>query len=107
MENLFNKQIVKLKEHHFHILYWAAQSEVCKKKYNITNIFDDLKINGITRTKQNAMAYIEALDSLCFIETKDESNRKNIYITEAGEHALEELVKNNNYNIKKSIFLEV
>ncbi len=106
MEKLFKNQVNKTELHHFLILYWAAQAEVNETKYNITNVFDDLKELSITRTKQNAIAYVEALSSLCFIDLKDESNRKNIYLTEFGAKALEELVKNKKYKIKKSRFLE-
>jgi len=99
---LFEKQLQKIKRHHFLILYWAAEAEVLGEKYNITNVFDDLKMASITRTKQNAMSYVEVLDALCLIEIKEESNRKNIYLSEYGETALEKLVKKNSYKIEAS-----
>ena len=105
MDELFKNQLDKVKRHHFLILYWAAEAEVNGRKYNITNIFDDLKYIGITRTKQNAMAYVEVLDALCFIDVKEERNRKNVYLSEYGEKALEELVKNKSFELEKSNFL--
>jgi hypothetical protein len=106
MENLFTEQYRRLKECHFLILYWAAEAEVKGVKYNITNVFDDLKDLGVTRTKQSVMAYVESLYMLCFIDVKDERNRKNIYLAEPGARALEELVKNSNFKTKKSRFME-
>ena len=105
MEELFLKQLDKIKRHHFLILYWAAEAEVRGVKYNITNVFDDLKMIGVTRTKQSAMAYVEVLDALCLVNVREESNRKNIYISEYGEKALEELVKNRSFEVEKSNFL--
>ena len=52
-------------------------------------------------------AYIEALDILNFIELRDESNRKNIYITEYGAEALTMLVSDKNFKTRKSGYLEV
>lgn len=88
------------------ILYWAADAEVKGVRYNITNAFDDLKDLGITRTKQSVMAYVESLYLLCFIEVRDERNRKNVYLSEAGARALEDLVKSGNFKVKRSRFLE-
>lgn len=105
MDKLFDKQIQKLQLHHFLILYWAAEAEVIGVKYNITNVFDDLKDAKVTRTKQSAVAFIEALEMLCFIELRDERNRKNIYITEPGTEALSRLVSEKNFKTKKSRFL--
>ena len=105
MEDIFEEQLKRIKKHHFLILYWSAEAEVNGYKYNITNIFDDLKILGITRTKQSAMTYIDVLYSLCFIEVREERNRKNIYITEYGELVLERLVESNSYKLEKSTFL--
>lgn len=105
MVDIFENQLKKLKKHHFLILYWSAEAEVKNVKYNITNVFDDLKIIGITRTKQSAMTYIDVLDALCFIKVKEESNRKNIYISEYGEIVLERLVEDSLYNVEKSTFL--
>ena len=105
MEKLFEEQLKKLKKHHFLILYWSAEAEVGKVKYNITNVFDDLKAQGITRTKQSAMSYIDVLEGLCFIEIKEERNRKNIYISEYGEVALERLVSDKLFKLEKSIYL--
>ena len=105
MEKLFEEQIRKLKKHLYLILYWAAEAEVAKLKYNITNVFDDLKALGITRTKQSAMSYIDVLEALCFIDVKEERNRKNIYISEYGETALERVVSRKQFNIEKSTYL--
>ncbi len=107
MKELFEQQVKGLQEHHFLILYWSALAEDKKVKYNITNAFDDLKFHNITRTKQSAVAYIEALDILQFIVLKDESNRKNIYITDYGAEALTMLVSYDKFQTRKSIHLEV
>lgn len=106
MDELFEKQINSLKEAHFHILYWTAMGEEMNHKYNITNVFDDLKFIGATRTKQNAVALVESLSVLCFIAINGESNRKNIYITKYGAKVLEFLMVKRDYKIKKSMFLE-
>jgi hypothetical protein len=105
MEKLFEEQVSKLKKHHYLILYWAAEAEVAKRKYNITNVFDDLKALGITRTKQSAVSYIDVLEALCFIDVKEERNRKNIYISSYGETALEKLVSEKQFKIEKSTYL--
>jgi hypothetical protein len=107
MNELFEKQILNLKEVHFHVLYWTALAEGRGVSYNITNIFDDLKFIGLTRTKQSAVSFVESLASLCFIGIHGEGNRKNAYITKHGAKALEYLIANNSYQIKKSMFLEV
>jgi len=106
MDNLFKEQLGRLKEYHFLILYWAAEAEVKGVKYNITNAFDDLKDLNITRTKQSVVAYVEALFALCFIDMKEERNRKNIYLSESGAEALESLVKSSSFSTNKSRFLE-
>lgn len=106
MDSLYKEQLKRLKECHFLVLYWAADAEVKGVRYNITNAFDDLKELGITRTKQSVMAYVESLYMLCFIEVRDERNRKNIYLSEAGAQALEDLVKDGSFKIKRSRFLE-
>lgn len=106
MNNQFKDQLERLKEYHFLVLYWAAEAEVKGVKYNITNAFDDLKDLNITRTKQSVVAYVEALYALCFIDMKEERNRKNIYLSEYGAQALESLVKNSNFSTKPSRFLE-
>ncbi len=105
-KELFNDQIAKLQEGHFLVLLWAARAEDRKVKYNITNGFDDLKSHAITRTKQNAVAVIEALAALCFVQLRGEGNRRNIYITPYGARALETLVLNNRYHQRQSSFLE-
>lgn len=105
MNTLFEQQIAKIQAHHFLILFWAAEAEDLQVKYNITNVFDDLKDVRITRTKQSVTAYIESLEMLCFIEVKDEKNRKNIYITEYGAEALESILKIKDFKTKKSRFL--
>ena len=107
MNDLFEKQILNLKEVHFHVLYWTALAEGKGKGYNITNIFDDLKFIGLTRTKQSAVSFVESLATLCFIGINAESNRKNVYITKHGAKALEFLIAKSSYQIKKSMFLEV
>jgi hypothetical protein len=106
MDDLFTEQLTRLKEYHFLILYWAAEAEVKGLKYNITNAFDDLKDLGITRTKQSVMAYVESLFMLCFIDVKDERNRKNIYLADAGAQALEALVKTGKFKTRQSRFME-
>lgn len=106
MNQLFEDQLKQLREYHFLILFWAAEAEVKGLKYNITNAFDDLKDLGITRTKQSVMAYVESLRMLCFIDLKEERNRKNVYLAEHGALALEALVKQNNFKTKKSRFME-
>lgn len=107
MDNLFQEQIDHLEEAHFLVLYWGAAAEDRGVKYNITNCFDDLKFQGITRTKQTATSVLDALEKLRFIDIRDEGNRKNIYITHYGAKALETLVLKQVYSPKKSIFLEV
>jgi hypothetical protein len=109
MENelLFQEQVSRLGLHHFLILYWAALSEAKGVRYNITNAFDDMKFQKLTRTKQTAVANIEALALLGFVDLKDESNRKNIYITKFGAEALQVLGENKRFKTKKSLFLEV
>ena len=106
-ESLFQEQVSRLEPHHFLILYWAALSEGKEVRYNITNAFDDMKFQKLTRTKQTAVANIEALALLGFVDLKDESNRKNIYITEFGVEALQILGENKRFKTKKSLFLEV
>jgi len=106
-ESLFLEQVSRLEPHHFLILYWAALSEAKEVRYNITNAFDDMKFQKLTRTKQTAVANIEALALLGFVDLKDESNRKNIYITRFGAEALRILSENKRFKTKKSLFLEV
>lgn len=105
-EFLFKQQYERLKECHFLLLYWAAEAEVRGVPYNITNAFDDLKNLGITRTKQSVMAYVESLHMLCFIDIRDERNRKNIYLADSGAEALEELVQLNKFRTKQSRYME-
>ena len=107
MNELFAKQVSSLKEVHFNILYWSALAEGKGISYNITNIFDDLKFIGTTRTKQSAVSSVESLASLCFIGINGEGNRKNVYITKHGAKALEILMTKGSYQTKKSMFLEV
>lgn len=106
MNDLIKKQISNLKQAHFCILCWAAEAEAKEIRYNITNIFDDLKYGGITRTKQSAVAYIKTLQILYFIDLRDESNRKNIYITNYGAKAIEYLASEEKFKTKQSMFLE-
>ena len=104
--DLLQDQLNRLGEGHFLILSWCTFCEGRSVKYNITNCFDDLKSVGITRTKQTAMSLVETLWSLCFVDIRDERNRKNIYITSHGGKALQYLVKSNRYKLKLSSYLE-
>jgi hypothetical protein len=106
MTELFDEQVGNLAEAHFLILCWAAQCEGRQAKYNITNCFDDLKHCGITRTKQTAVASVEALSALRFLSLRGEGNRRHLYITRYGARALEALVRRQAYTPKPSAFLE-
>ena len=103
---LFMQQLERLGEEHFLVLLWAAMRADRNRKYNITNCFDDLKAGGITRTKQTAVAVVEAMHLLCLIDVKDERNRKNIYLTNFGGQALAKLAESGRFQSKKSHFLE-
>ena len=103
---LFEHQLSRLGEEHFLALLWAAMGEDRQVKYNITNLFDDLKHGGITRTKQTAVAIVESLRILCLIDVRDERNRKNIYITGFGAKALEKLITTGRFVKKTSAYLE-
>ena len=103
---LFMQQLERLGEEHFLVLLWAAMSADRNRKYNITNCFDDLKHTGLTRTKQTAVAAVEAMRLLCLIDIRDERNRKNIYITRWGAKALQQLVLSNRYETKESLYLK-
>jgi hypothetical protein len=52
------------------------------------------------------MAYVESLFMLCFIDVKDERNRKNIYLADAGAQALEALVKTGKFKTRQSRYME-
>lgn len=106
MNELFEKQIGNLQGAHFLVLYWTTVAEDKKVKYNITNVFDDLKNLKVTRTKQSAVAYVETLKALCFIEVREESNRKNLYLTNYGAQALEKMIISKKYKPEKSSYLE-
>ncbi|MBR0459138.1 MAG: hypothetical protein IJJ26_07860 [Victivallales bacterium] len=106
MRELFEAQVARLQEIHFLILLWATQTEGESLKYNITNVFDDLKSARITRTKQTAVAAVSVLLSLCFIDLRDEHNRKNIYITKYGGKALRAILDKETFKMKPSAFLE-
>ena len=106
MEELFNKQIAGLERAHFLVLYWTALGEDHKKAYNMTNVFDDLKACGVTRTKQSAVAFVDALAALCFVDLRGESNRKNLYLTEFGAQALQRLAASAKYSLEKSQSIE-
>jgi hypothetical protein len=106
MERLFQEQVEQLTESHFLVLLWAAQAEDRRVRYNITNGFDDLKAAGVTRTKQTAVAAVEALAVLRFVTVREEGNRKNIYITRYGARALEALVVGGKFSARRSVFLE-
>lgn len=103
---LFDEQVSHLTESHFLVLLWAATAEDKGRPYNITNCFDDLKRAGITRTKQNAVATVDALHALRFLAVRDEGNRKNIYITTHGARGLRSLVLQQRYTPRQSLFLE-
>ena len=105
IEKLFKEQVSRLELSHFLILYWAAESEGMELKYNITNLFDDLKSAGITRTKQTAVAAVMSLATLCFIDLREEHNRKNIYITRFGAKALEAMIKNSVFSKIESTYI--
>ncbi len=106
MNELFEKQVAELQGAHFLVLYWTTVAEDKKKRYNITNVFDDLKSLKITRTKQSAVAYVETLKALCFITVREESNRKNLYLTNYGAQALEKMIISKKYTPDKSSYLE-
>ncbi|MBT3376708.1 MAG: hypothetical protein HN742_15645 [Lentisphaerae bacterium] len=106
MNDLFEEQVNHLGESHFLVLFWAAKAEDRTVRYNITNCFDDLKYSGITRTKQNAVAVVDSLSLLRFVDIREEGNRKNIYITTYGAKALESLVLSRTFAPKRSAFLE-
>jgi len=106
IRTLITEQVSRLQESHYLILYWSAQGEGRGKKYNITNIFDDLKSAGITRTKQTAVAAVTALQTLCFLDVREEANRKNVYITRAGGKALQEMLTQKRYQLKESNYLK-
>ena len=105
--DLLQDQLNRLGEGHFLILSWCAICEDNSVKYNITNCFDDLKSAGVTRTKQTAMSMIDTLWALCYIDVRDERNRKNIYITSHGSKALQQLLASERFEMKSSSFLEV
>ena len=105
VDGLFEQQVSQLTQAQYLVLLWATQGEGLGVKYNLTNCFDDLKHAGITRTKQTAVAVVEAVRSLCFIEIKDERNRKNIYITKWGAQALAALVSAGHFQNLESQFL--
>ncbi|MCK5803780.1 MAG: hypothetical protein KAI66_13145 [Lentisphaeria bacterium] len=106
MDDLFQQQVDHLGEGHFLVLCWAAQSEGRSTPYNMTNCFDDLKHIGLTRTKQTAVAFVEALSALRFVDLRGEGNRRNIYITMHGAKALENLVLRTVHTPRISAFLE-
>ena len=106
LAKLFNEQVQRLAGTHFLVLYWAAMAEGAKIRYNITNLFDDLKSTGLTRTKQTVVGIVQALESLCFVDLREESNRKNIYITRYGAKALETMIRQKTHTVRKSTFLE-
>jgi len=105
VDGLFEQQVSQLTQAQYLVLLWATQGEGLGVKYNLTNCFDDLKHAGITRTKQTAVAVVESVRSLCFIEIKDERNRKNIYITKWGAQALAALVGAGHFQNLESLFL--
>jgi len=104
IEELYKKQIEGLDHQHFLILYWTMVAEDKRSAYNITNVFDDLKIGGVTRTKQSAVSYVETLKYLQFIDLREERNRKSLYLTEHGAKALMRLGEK--FDILKSNYLE-
>jgi hypothetical protein len=52
------------------------------------------------------VAIVEALAALCFIEIREERNRKNIFITTYGAKALEALVLSGRFVPRASGYLE-
>ena len=104
--DLLRDQLDRLGEGHFLILCWCSLGEGKSVKYNITNCFDDLKHAGITRTKQTAVSLVETLWALCYIDIREERNRKNIYITSHGAKALEQLITSKRFKAKSSSYLE-
>lgn len=106
MNELFEKQIAELQRAHFLVLYWTTVAEDKKIRYNITNVFDDLKYLKVTRTKQSAVAFVETLKTLCFIAIREESNRKNLYLSNYGAQALEKLIISKKFEPEKSNYLE-
>ena len=106
LSGLFREQLMRLGEEHFLILYWAVSSEDKGIKYNITNCFDDLKIAGLTRTKQTAVAAVDALRVLCLLDIRDERNRKNLYITRYGGQALKALISLGTFTLHESNYLK-
>lgn len=104
--DLLSDQLGRLRREHFLVLLWAASCEDRRIKYNITNCFDDLKSSGITRTKQTAVAVVESMHLLCFIDIREERNRKNIYITHYGAKALEQMLSLGAFKIENSHYLE-
>ena len=105
-KNLIEEQISRLGEHHFLILFWAMRAKDLKKAYNVTNVFDDLKSLSLTRTKQNAVSYIESLRVLSHIDLELKSNKKNIVITDFGLMVLQTLVEKEKFEMKNSTYLE-
>ncbi len=103
-EDLYMRQIEGLDYQHFLILYWTAVAEDKRTGYNITNVFDDLKISGVTRTKQSAVSFVETLKYLQFIELREERNRKSLYLSQYGAKALIQLGEK--FEIEKSNYLE-
>lgn len=106
ISDIFPQQVDRLREPHFLVLFWIAQAESKETHYNLTNAFDDLKAHDITRTKQTAMACVESLVMLCFVLLREERNRKNLYITSHGARALERLVADQRFQLRRSFFLE-
>lgn len=106
MNQLFTDQVQALTEAHLLVLYWAARAEEYGAKYNITNCFDDLKATQVTRTKQNAVALVETLAALRFIDLRGEGNRRHLYISQHGAKALEVRILKQEFNPKPSAFLE-
>lgn len=106
-ESILINQVKRLEEPHFLILLWCSRANYLKKDYNITNVFDDLKRHNLTRTKQNAVSYIEGLHLLSYIDILSKSNKKNLLVTNLGLEVLSSLVKEDKFSIeKKSIYLE-
>ncbi len=103
-DELYKQQIEGLDYQHFLVLYWTMVAEDKREGYNITNVFDDLKLSGVTRTKQSAVSYVETLKYLQFIELREQRNRKSLYLTEHGAKALMRLGEK--FDILKSNYLE-
>ena len=105
-DSFIQEQVGRLDQIHFLIMYWAARARDLKKDYNVTNVFDDLKAQHLTRTKQSAVSFIESLYHLAYIDLLMKANKKTLYLREEGLAVLELLVRQKKFNFKQSQYLE-